>query len=330
MSSLYTSPQSIPLTPGSSAQFTLTSPTSGLATTVFTPAISGQVSFAQLSGDNTVQLWSVTALADAFATTPVAITNSTAGEVGFLNVTIAPAVSNVPGGYTSLSLIQMVRGRTNEPNLPTNANIIMYANDVVEDVQLELGSIRLVGTYPTGSGQTLQSLTADVQEVISCSWSTGPLTQQGVIVYPMFQYDQGSYMDLAAGFPAVGFGPPQNYTVYQDTANVQILQMYPAAQVGQLNVYYYGRPTLWTLNNNGGNGIASNLDTAFQSAVILGTIISVLDERGRSDEGERIWTPRYEKAIERLRSASVRRTAPKSGQVRDVVGRGYPAQWLSR
>jgi hypothetical protein len=224
----------------------------------------------------------------------------------------------------------MVRGRTNEPNLPTNANIIMYANDVVEDVQLELGSIRLVGTYPTSSGQTLQSLTADVQEVISCSWSTSALTQQGVIVYPMFQYDQGSFMDLAAGFPAVGFGPPQNYTVYQDTANVQILQMYPAAQVGQLNVYYYGRPTLWTLNNSGGNGIASNLDTAFQSAVILGTIISVLDERGRSDEGERIWTPRYEKAIERLRSASVRRTAPKSGQVRDVVGRGYPAQWLSR
>jgi hypothetical protein len=324
--SLYIAPQNIGLTPGSSAQFSVISTGSNLGSApTFAPAVTGQVTFAQVSGDTTFQTWTITAEADAFASFPVAVTDSLAGETNTLTVTIAPnTTTTVPTGYTYSSLVYMVRLRACEPTLPSTSDIILLANAVLEQVELEVGGIRLVGTYPTVANQTTQVLTQDTQDVLSCSWSTGPFTAQGALVYPMDMYDQASFMDLAAGFPAVGFGPPVAYTLVQDNAGAMLMQLYPAAMIGQLNVYYRARPSLWTPSAN------TNLDTSLQEVVVVGTIQAVLEARGRSDEAKSIWEPRKLALIEKYVQLNSRRNSPKSGQVRDVTGRGYPAIWLGR
>jgi hypothetical protein len=323
---LYTSPQQIALVPGASAQFTIVSPQANLGSApTFTPSITGQVSFAKVSGDNTVQLWTATASADAYATTAVAITDA-AGETGFLNIAITQAVTGVPTGYTSLALIAQIRLRAVEPNLPVNSDILTLANAGVETIVNRLGGIKLVGTFPTLPNQTIQALTSDVQDIISCSWSTGPVTAQGSLVYPMFPLPEGQFMDAAAGFPAVGFGPPTYYFIYQDAAGTMQMQLYPAAMQGQINVYYRARPILWTLSGSS-NGVASNLDSSMQEAVVLWTTGMVLCARSRSDEAKDVWFPLFDQKMEELDTLAKRRTNPKTGQVRDVMGRTYPGPW---
>jgi hypothetical protein len=218
----------------------------------------------------------------------------------------------------------MVRDRTNEPNLPAVQTVLNFANAGVKEIERQLGGIKLVGVFPTVPNQIVQALTNDIQDIISCSWSTGPVTAQGSLVYPMFQYDQGSFMDMTAGFPAVGFGPPVYYWVYRDQGGTMEMQMYPAAMTGQLNVYYRARPFPWTLTSSGGNDQVSNIDPSMQEAVIIWTMMRVLENRGRRDDS-RGYQDEFKEMIEDLKSTAAKRTAPKSGVVRDVRGRGYPA-----
>jgi hypothetical protein len=334
--SLYVSPQVIPLTPGASANFTLVSTVGGLSSITFTPGVTGQATFAFISGDDNVQIYSATAAADAYATFPVLVTDANSTDATQFQVSVAPLTLNdanistdytAGGGYTSLGLINQVRLRVNEPNLPGNADLLSLANAAQQNIESKVGILTLVGVFPTIANQTVQALTNDISEIVSCSWSTGPVAAQGSLVYPMFQYDQGGFMDAAAGFPAVGFGPPTYYWYYRDSNGTLEMQMYPAAMVGQLNVYYRGRPNFWTLTSEGANGNASNLDPDAQECVVLRTMMFVLANRGRSGEAAQIWGPDYKEELADLKSKARRRTMVKGGQVRDVIGRTYPSPW---
>jgi hypothetical protein len=323
--SLYVNPQVVALVPGGSANIGIIDTTGTLVTPTFTPGIAGQTIFALASEIGAAnQTWTVTAAAGSYATFAVTVSNPNNTDTAYLGVTIAPAVTTL-GGYTSLGLINQVRLRANEPNLPVNTDLLSLANACLGEVSRRVGPIRLVGTYPTTANQTIQALSADVQEIISCSWSTGAPSAQGFLVYPMDQLDQEQFMDFAAGFPAVGFGPPVKFWLYRDTNGTMEMQMYPAAMIGQLNVYYRGRPQPWTLTNTGTNLAASNIDPEMQEAIVVGTTSLVLKNRGRGGEAKEIWDPQYEALVESMKETAGKRVGPKSGQVRDMTGRGYPS-----
>jgi len=355
-----------------------------------------------------------------------------------------------PQGLSGAAAIALVQAYVNEPNLPASSTILLFLNRAVEEVDRRIGGIMLWQPYPTVNNQTFVQLNDDILEIKSANFSMGqanaantgsasPLAQ-GALVYPMTRLEQESFMDAAAGFPAVGFGPPQAYFIYQDagtaptttlpvppqavlavqpgtspgtivevgvtytssagettlspvsditpntaqvaqaqsppgvsnatgynvyagavggpyylqnaapitlgvpfnlptplltvtpppgsntatgagTGGAMFMQLYPSAMVGQVNVYYRARPQLWadTTTNSW-----TNLDSSAQEAVVLFTVIRLLGNRGRSAETDS-WRKEYEALISDLRESIGRRTNPRSGQVRDVRGRGYPS-----
>lgn len=364
---------------------------------------------------------------------------------------------STPAGLSGSAAIALVQTYANEPNLPSAAAILTILNRAVEEVERRIGGIFLWAPYPTAALQTFVQLNSDIQYIESANFSSGatntagfvsnssPLAQ-GSLVYPMFQLEQGSFMDAAAGFPAVGFGPPQAFFIYTDQGyapsttlpqpaapvyaintgvstvtsvqavvtyvnpngetvpspassqaittkqqavvlspqgvsnasgyNVYVydgisaywlqnstpialgtpytvpstpltsgtnppgsntatgsgqggalfMQLYPAAMIGQVNVYYRARPTLWASATSGTD--FTNLDSQAQEAVVLYTVMRVLNARGRSQEAASIWKPEYEGMIESLKETIKLRTRPRSGRVRDVANRSFPsAPW---
>lgn len=131
-----------------------------------------------------------------------------------------------PQGLSGQAAISLVRLYANEPNLPTDTNLLTFLNRCVEEVDRRIGGIRLWGQYPTVNMQTYIMLNDDVMDITGANFSMGnaaynstgsssPLAQ-GALVYPMESLTQAQFFDAASGFPAVGFGPPQAYFIYQD------------------------------------------------------------------------------------------------------------------
>ena len=234
---------------------------------------------------------------------------------------------SVPIGYSGAAAIAMVQLRTSEKTYPVASDILTLLNAGVEQVQAEVGSVRLQSSIATTVGQNTLTFANDVQDIISMSYSTALPTSPGVIVYPMQQLEQASFMDFAAGVPATGYGPPTAWMIVSDTAasntsGDQItVQLYPPAQSGYINVYYRGRPQLWADTSATS---FTNLDTMAQEAVVLWTCARVLESRGRGDEAKDLFTPQYETTIGKLKDQIARRSAPKSGVVRDVRALTYP------
>jgi hypothetical protein len=321
---LTTIPQTVALTPSSSQLVYLISTLNDLTTPTWT-GLPSQISASKISGDATKQIWNLTSNGDANGWFAVGVADTNSTDLATVNVSVANFMPSVPQGYPSLTAVQYVRDEINEPNLPSNQTVLNFLNRGVEQVESFLGALRLWGVYPTVANQTTQALTNDTQEVLSCSWSTGPVTNQGSLVYPMQQLDQGSFMDNAGGFPNVGFGPPQWWFTFMDQNNVQQIQMYPAAMVGQLNVYYRARPNLWTLTAGGANAVQTNIDSIAQEAVLIFAMIRTLRNRGRAAEAKQVWEPEFAAKMQELKDAITKRTAPKGGQVRDVRNRSYPS-----
>lgn len=237
--------------------------------------------------------------------------------------------NTVPSGYTGQAALAMVRLRTDEPTYPSDANLLTLLNAAVEQVAASLGPIRLQKPYPVIANQTVVALANDVQDIISASFSTGDPSAAGVMVYPMYQYEQAQFMDLAAGFPGTGSGPPQYYLITSDQNNAMTMQVYPPAMAGQINLYYRARPFIW---GDASSGSSSNIDSMAQEAVILWTCARALEARGRGDEAKTIFTPQYDAKIAELKETIARRVAPKSGQVRDVMSMSWPGRppWYRR
>jgi hypothetical protein len=360
----------------------------------------------------------------------------------------------VPQGYSGSTAIAMVQRNCDEYTYPTTTDILAFLNAGLEQVERLLNGIFAWSVYPTVAMQTYIQLNDDIQYIESCNFSSGANNANGFItsssplaagslVYPMFQLEQGSFNDAAAGFPAVGFGPPQAYFIYSDqgyaptttlpapsaptltttsgtstvaetvyventyvnangettpspdssqavttaqqvvnispsgvsnatgyntyaalTANgtyhlqntsgptalgtpytlpstiltsgtaapssntatgagaggAMFMQLYPAAMIGQVNVYARVRPQLWA---DATTSSWTNLDTSLQEAVILWATYRVLRNRSRYDDAKE-WLADFNAAIESMKESAMRRTRPKSGSVRDVVGRAYP------
>jgi hypothetical protein len=145
-----------------------------------------------------------------------------------VTTTTTSTTGTTPQGYSGSTAISAVQLYANEPTLPSAANILTFLNKGIEEVCRQVAGPKLWGYYPTLNLQTLVQLNDDVQEVISANFSTGSVSgnnttpgsaspfAQGALIYPLTQLDQASFFDAAAGQPAIGFGPPQNFFVYAD------------------------------------------------------------------------------------------------------------------
>jgi hypothetical protein len=228
---------------------------------------------------------------------------------------------STPYGYTASAAIAMVRLRSNEYTAQTDAQVLTLLNAGIEQVEAEIGGIRLYLPYDVTSGQQVITFNEDIQDIFSMSFSTGPLTPapSTAIVYPMRMLEPEQFMQQCSGFPGVGAGPPTYFMIYQDENSVMTAQLYPPCMLGQLNVYYRGRPQLWadaTVNST------TNLDTMAQEAVILWAICRVLESVQRGDESKDIFGPQYDDRVQKLKESMARRSVPKRGQVSDVCSYG--------
>ena len=132
-----------------------------------------------------------------------------------------------PQGRSGAQAILDVRDNADEYTLPADATVLRLLNRSIEEVERRLNGIFVWTPYSTVANQTFIQLDDDLQYIESANFSSGasntagfisnssPLAQ-GSLVYPMVQLEQGTFMDAAAGFPAVGFGPPQAFFIYTD------------------------------------------------------------------------------------------------------------------
>lgn len=136
-------------------------------------------------------------------------------------------MATYPSGYSGASAILMVQDNCDEYTYPLPATILRFLNKGLEETNRVLNGVLNWDVYPTVALQTYIQLNSNVQYVESANFSSGANNANGFItsssplvagslVYPMFQLEQGSFNDAAAGFPAVGFGPPQAYFIYSD------------------------------------------------------------------------------------------------------------------
>lgn len=133
----------------------------------------------------------------------------------------------VPQGRSGAQAILDVRDNADEYTLPPDATVLRMLNRSIEEVERRLNGIFLWDVYPTVPNQTFIQLNDNIQYIDTANFSSGanntsgfittssPLSQ-GSLVYPMVQLEQATFMDAAAGFPAVGFGPPQAFFIYTD------------------------------------------------------------------------------------------------------------------
>ena len=229
-------------------------------------------------------------------------------------------------GYTGSAAMNMIYLRTNENiNSIGTASVLTLMNAGLAEVSDNLGPQMFNQSIPLGNGQNVVSLPNDLQDVISASFSTGLPSAQGTQVYPLDQMEQRMFMDFSGGVPGTGFGPPLVYSVMYDENGLQILQLYPPAFSGFLNVYYRQRPTPWA----DVAGSTTNMDPQGQEAVILWCCARIEESREKTVVAD-FFQKQFEAKVEQARDIIRRRTTPKSGMVRDVltVGRpGYPP-WM--
>jgi len=139
---------------------------------------------------------------------------------------MAVATPSAPVGYNGLQFVQAVRDYTNEPTLPPDQTVLNFGNKGLEEVERRVGGIFTVKSFPTVTNQPTLQLSNDIQYIESANFSMANASSQsngsaspfaqGALVTPMMQLTQAQFMDGAAGFPAVGFGPPQAYFIYRD------------------------------------------------------------------------------------------------------------------
>lgn len=124
--------------------------------------------------------------------------------------------------------------------------------------------------------------------------------------------------------------PGSNTATGAGAGGAMLLQLYPSATLGQLNIYYRARPQLWADTTSSS---WTNLDSSAQEAVVLFAVMRTLQNRGRGNEVEQ-WRREYEGVepggdgglIGQMKALlGSQRAVPRSGRVRDVLNLSYPS-----
>jgi hypothetical protein len=232
----------------------------------------------------------------------------------------------VAGAYSASAAIAMCYARTNENSTSVpQATVLSFLNAAIGEIADSLGTVRKFITIPAASNQNVFNLPYDVQDVISASFSTLAPASAGTQVYRLEQLEQNQFFDFTGGLPGTGFGPPLAYMSQSDVNGYQTFQLYPPSSGGLLNIYYRARPTIFTDLVNS----TTNLDPQAQELMIYWACARICEARERYTIAER-FDAQYDKNLEESKDIISRRTAPKSGQVRDVTSSGRPGTppWL--
>jgi hypothetical protein len=210
----------------------------------------------------------------------------------------------------------MVYLRTNEnASSVSAANVLTLLNASMGEISDSLGPIKKYVTIPMAAGQNVLNLPYDVQDVVSASFSTIAPAGQGTQVYRLQQLEQNTFMDFSGGLPGTGFGPPLAYMVVSDINGYQTLQLYPPAFAGLINLYYRARPMTYADTTSAST---TNMDPQAQELMIYWTCARLCETREKYQIAE-VFQNQFDKNLEESRTIIQRRTAPKSGQVRDVL-----------
>jgi hypothetical protein len=205
-------------------------------------------------------------------------------------------------------------------------------------------TLEVVQTYVNAFGETTQSPVADItlqpgqgaltQSPPSFGNVTGYNDYAGLPGGPYFLQNPapipiGQTFIIPDPFFMGGVQPPTvNTATGSGTGGALSMQLYPAAMIGQVNIYYRARPQLWADTTDTS---WTNMDSSAQEAVVLFAVSRVLAIRQRTSEWVAVWKPEYESMVDSLKESIARRTQPKSGQVRDVWNRSFPSSpfWLA-
>lgn len=186
-------------------------------------------------------------------------------------VAIIPMSPNVPLGRSSAQAIQTVKDRTNAQfGEPSDATILRFLNDGLEEVATRLEPIIATASLPIVTPNTnLLAFPQDVERIRDANFSTGNPALGGTVVYEMVQLDYDVFIQETDSTPAGGIGGiPTIYSLIADQGGVQLIQIYPYANTGYINIHYYKRPILWYLQTQGLPPSYTDLDTVFQQAAL--------------------------------------------------------------
>lgn len=243
-----------------------------------------------------------------------------------LAVSVNPTVTNQfspAAPATAASLISQVYSRTNENSSSVPQTTVQsFLNTAMIEVAQALVPTRLYNTIQVPPQQNIIVLPNDIQEIIGLSWSspTGP-TATGSLVYRLTQMDISTMMDFSGGQPGTGFGNPIAFAIVSDSSgpgggNLTI-QLYPAANGGYLNIYYYSRPLPFIDTASS----TTNLDAQSIEPVVLWTCARVCEARERTSDADR-FIQQYTTVLQNYNDYIARRNRPKTGIVRDVTNMG--------
>lgn len=208
------------------------------------------------------------------------------------------------------------------------------------------GTVYVVVTYVNGGGETTQSVLNSIYLIPSLAALVGSPpdnenddTIVGYNVYASFSAQGPFYLQNGSPVPigtnfvlpspllAVTPSPETNTATGYSSGGQLTMQLYPPPMLGQMNLYYRGRPQLWADTSSQS---WTNVDTMAQESCILWGMMRVLENRGRGDEAAQLYKPQYDETMSMLEEQIRRRTTPRSGQVRDVRGyvwQPFPSYW---
>jgi hypothetical protein len=267
--------------------------------------------------------FTVSAPATAFGSALITFTvaNTPADSGGGIPVCVIPQNPLVPQGLTSVQAIARVRNRTNLLfGQPADATMLDMLNDGLEQATTLLDPIAVNTSLPITSPNTnVLAFPLDLAHLRDINFSTGNPALGGTVVYEMVQMDYDTFIQFTNSTPTGGIGGiPSFYSLIQDVSGAQLIQFYPYANTGQLNLHYYPRPTLWTLPTVPAVSY-TNLDSAWQILPILYACALACENREDAvGTAEYYWKLHAAKAEEM--KLTVRRRARKRGTaiVRDV------------
>lgn len=227
------------------------------------------------------------------------------------------AVSTLqPAQYSGTAAVARVRALTNYSNAPVDATIYTYLSDSLEQVQAELQLTRTVTSTAVTPAQVTYAMPANMQDLITLSYSSTLPTTAGTIEYETIELEPATFISATWNAPTISGGPIVCWRRIIDQSNVLTIQLYPTApSTGYLNVYFISRPYLWDPSNP---TFVPDLDSQFLLCAILYAckMCAIGKENTKKANYFDGW---YEKEMLKAKTRVGQRSRPRRATVRNVT-----------
>ena len=224
--------------------------------------------------------------------------------------------SLLPSQYSGTVAVARVRALTNYSNQPVDATIYQYLSDALEQVQANLQMTTQVTSTAVTPAQVTYSMPANMQDLITLSYSSTLPTTAGTIEYETIELEPATFISATWNAPTISGGPIVCWRRITDQSNVVTIQLYPTApSTGFLNVYFISRPYLWDPANPGN---VPDLDSQFLFCAILNAckMCAIGKENTKKANYFDGW---YDKEMAKAATRVGQRRRPRRATVRNVT-----------